>query len=415
MKLRDLPQRSGLLLLGIWPFLILGTILPGCQKKTESLPTNQKTKVEVAKPQVREISDVEEFNGRLEPSETVEIRPQVAGYLVRDDFPEGDEVEKGAILFQIDDRPYKQALLAAEARKEAADAALKLTNAELNRARILRTRDAISPEELDIRSANQAVSKADVSKATADLAKAQLDLDFTTLKAPISGRVSRKLVTKGNLVGPSQIADPLTTIVAQDPLQLYFSVDERTFLRYLRKTQGNTTKRDNLPILFRLEEERGFTHKALLNFSDNRIDSATGTLQLRADVINPKVNGKREFTPGMRARVRLVTDRPYQALLVREEAIVTDLRRKFLWVLRDGKAERVEVMLGNPAGGNLRDVVEGLKPDDVVVVRGIQRLRPGSPVEGMEVPMGETPSNPDTKNSGPTQSVESSGKTGGQP
>lgn len=142
-----------------------------------------------------------------------------------------------------------------------------------------------------------------------------------------------------------------------------------------------------MPIVFRLEEEREFKHKATLNFNDNRIDSATGTLQLRADVANPVVNGSRTFTAGMRARVRLVTDRPYQALLVREEAIVTDLRRKFLWVLRDGQAERVEVVLGNPAGNNLRDVVEGLRADDQVVVRGIQRLRPGVPVEATGVPM----------------------------
>lgn len=396
-----------------WVFLFSLSV-PGCQKKSEGIQASQKNRVDFAKPLVREISDVEEFNGRLEPSETVEIRPQVSGYLVKDEFPEGDEVENGAILFQIDDRPYKQALLSAEARKEAADAALKLTNAELNRARVLRTRDAISPEELEIRSANQAVSKADVSKAAADLAKAQLDLDFTTLKAPISGRISRKLVTKGNLVGPSQIAGPLTTIVSQDPLQLFFSIDERTFLRYLRRSQGNGTKRDSLPILFRLEEEREFTHKALLNFSDNRIDSATGTLQLRADVANPKVSGKRDFTPGMRARVRLVTDRPYQGLLVREEAIVTDLRRKFLWVLRDGKAERVEVMLGNPAGGNLRDVVEGLTAEDVVVVRGIQRLRPGSPVEGAEVPMAMASATGESGSPGKAGEEQKPARAGGQ-
>ena len=145
-----------------------------------------------------------------------------------------------------------------------------------------------------------------------------------------------------------------------------------------------------MPIVFRLEEERDFSHKAILNFNDNRIDSATGTLQLRADVANPVVKGNRVFTAGMRARVRLVTDRPYKALLVREDSVVTDLRRKFLWVLRDGKAERVEVQLGNPAGNNLRDVVEGLREDDQVVVRGIQRLRPGAPVEAVEVSM-DTP------------------------
>lgn len=368
-----------------------GLALAGCQKGQEEAAPAAKAKVEYANPLTREIADAIDFNGRLEPSQTVEIRPQVSGYLVKDDFNEGSEVKAGTELFKIDDRPFQRALEGALARKAAAEAALKLTDAELARARVLRVRDAISPEEVDIRSANQAVSKADVQKATADVAKCQLDLDFTSIKAPISGKVSRKLVTVGNLVGPSQVADPLTTLVSQDPLQLYFSVDERTLLRYQRRTQNQEKpSQENdagMPIVFRLEEEREFKHKATLNFNDNRIDSATGTLQLRADVANPVVNGSRTFTAGMRARVRLVTDRPYQALLVREEAIVTDLRRKFLWVLRDGKAERVEVVLGNPAGNNLRDVVEGLRADDQVVVRGIQRLRPGVPVEATGVPM----------------------------
>jgi multidrug efflux system membrane fusion protein len=388
---------------------VLGLVLTGCQKTTEVETAPTRTRVEIAKPLVRDITDAVDFNGRLEPSQTVEIRPQVSGYLVKDDFNEGNEVKAGTELFKIDDRPFLRALEGAQARKAAAEAALKLTDAELARARILRTRDAISPEEVDIRAANQAVSKADVQKANADVAKAQLDLDFTSIKAPINGKVSRKLVTTGNLVGPSQVAEPLTTIVSQDPLQLYFSVDERTLLRYQRRNQNqektSNEESNGMPIVFRLEEEREFRHKAILNFNDNRIDSATGTLQLRADVANPLVNGQRPFTAGMRTRVRVVTDRPYQALLVREEAIVTDLRRKFLWVLRDGKAERVEVMLGNSAGGNLRDVLEGLKPDDVVVVRGIQRLRPGAPVESAEVPMDQT-----EKAGNPTKQENKAGK-----
>ncbi len=397
---QQIPLLSAALLSG-WMFA-----LAGCQKSQDESPSVAKAKVEFAKPLTREIADSIDFNGRLEPSQTVEIRPQVSGYLVKDDFNEGSEVKAGAELFKIDDRPFQRALEGALARKAAAEAALKLTDAELARARILRVRDAISPEEVDIRSANQAVSKADVQKATADVAKAQLDLEFTSIKAPIAGKVSRKLVTVGNLVGPSQVAEPLTTLVSQDPLQLYFSVDERTLLRYQRRTQNQTRsaqeKDEGMPIVFRLEEEREFRHKATLNFNDNRIDSATGTLQLRADVSNPVVNGSRVFTAGMRARVRLVTDRPYQAMLVREEAIVTDLRRKFLWVLRDGKAERVEVVLGNPAGNNLRDVLEGLRADDQVVVRGIQRLRPGAPVEASEISMDTAP-------------AEQTGKAGKQP
>jgi len=369
----------------------LSIALSGCQQSREISQVPANARVEVAKPLVRQVTDSEEFNGRLEPAQTVDLRPQVSGYLVKDTFKEGFEVAAGTELFKIDDRPYQRALEGAMARKAAAEASLKLTDAELNRARILRVRDAISPEEVDIRAANQAVSKAEVQKTSADLAKAQLDLDFTSLKSPISGKVSRKLVTVGNLVGPTQIAEPLTTIVSQDPLHLYFAVDERTLLRYQRRIQTKAPEKDQsdagMPLVFRLEEERSFTHKALLTFNDNRLDSATGTLQLRADVANPEVNGHRIFTAGMRARVRIVTEQPYQSLLVREDAIVTDLRRKFLWVLRDGKAERVEVMLGNPAAENLRDIIEGIRPDDVVVIRGIQRLRPGAPVDAAEVSM----------------------------
>lgn len=371
---------------------IVACMLAGCSRPSPKVGQAGPRKVEVARPLQVDAADTVEFNGRLEASQIVEIRARVGGYLVKDEFPEGEEVKAGDLLFEIDPAPYQKALDAANAELRGAEAQLKLADAEYSRARLLLTRSAISPEEVDIRLGNQKVASAAVTSAKAKVERADLDLQYTRIRSPISGRVSRKLMTIGNLVSQGQ-ESVLTTVVAQDPAHLYFTVDERTYLRIDRRSRaraeaGESKGDGDMPFLFRLEEEREYRHKGVIDFIENRFDQATGTITVRGVVRNPARPGeRRRFIPGMRARVKIETDTQYRALVVNEEAILSDLRRRFVWVVREGKAERIEVKLGETVAPGMRDVIEGISKDDAVVVRGIQFLRPGMPIDIREIGM----------------------------
>lgn len=381
---------------------VLGLVSLGCGNppaETGSSPPPA-AQVEVALPLQREIASVEEFNGRLEATETVSLQARVQGYLIRDEIPEGAEVKAGDLLFEIDPRPFKTALDAASAQLVGAEASLKLANAELARARVLRGSAALSTEELEIRSGNQAVASADVGKARAAVEKAKLDLEYTQIRAPIAGRVSRKLVTKGNLIAPNLLNQPLTTLVAEEKMHIYFNADERSLLRYERRAQAkgqpsdtSTGKVRPIPIQFRLEEQQGFPFKGVIDFVDNRVDPDTGTIELRGIVDNPRgPTGRRTFIGGLRAKVRISDEEPFKALLISERSVFTDLRRKFVWVVDEkGGVQRKEVRLGTSPGEGLVDVVEGLSPSDRVVVRGLQRIRPGSTVKATLVEMPSFP------------------------
>ncbi len=372
-------------------FLAAG-LFTGCSRHSRETGETGSRKVEVARPLQVDAADTVEFNGRLEASQIVEIRARVGGYLVKDAFPEGEEVKAGDLLYEIDPAPYQKALDAANAEFRGAEAQLKLADAEYSRARLLLARTAISPEEVDIRLGNQKVASAAVTSAKAKVERADLDLQYTKIRSPISGRVSRKLMTLGNLVSQAQ-ESVLTTVVAQDPAHLYFTVDERTYLRATRRARARAAVNESkdegeMPFSFRLEEEREFRHKGVVDFIDNRFDQATGTIMARGVVPNPaKAGERRQFIPGMRARVKIETDTPYRALVVNEEAILSDLRRRFVWVVREGKAERREVKLGETVAPGMRDVIEGISKEDAVVVRGIQFLRPGMPVDVREIDM----------------------------
>ncbi len=379
----------------------LAFFLSGCQKSVTDLSTQPGgTRVEVALPLVREIRSQEEFNGHIEATETVEIQARVQGYLVKDQIPEGGEVKTGEVLFEIDPRPFRTVVDSTSAQLAGAEAQLKLANAELGRARVLRSTGALSPEELEVRGGNQAVATADVGKAKAALDKAKLDLEFTKIIAPIDGRLSKKYVTKGNLIAPGMGNQPLTTLVSESKVYVYFAADERALLRHERRQEavGTPTKpegsgkktRERLPAFeFRLEEQQGFPYSGEIDFVDNKVDSETGTIQIRGIVDNPKLaSGARRFIPGLRAKVRLKTGDSYPGLLITERAVVTDLRRKFVWVIDEkGLPQRREIKLGTAIGDGLVDVVEGLGPKDLVIVRGFQKVRPGRPVEPSNVEM----------------------------
>ena len=343
--------------------------------------------VSVAPVLQRDIAEWDEFSGRLEAVDQVEIRPRVSGYIKRVTFTEGREVQKGEVLFEIDPRPYQADLERAQAQLEQARTAAELATREVGRAQKLVNVQAISREEFDSRTSAEANGSAAVRAAEAAVETARLNLGWTVVRSPIAGRVSRAEVTAGNLVqaGPPT-ATLLTTVVSLDPIYLYFDSDEQTYLRYSGRAAaaGNRGWRDaRFPVYLGLANETGFPHEGRLDFVDNRIDPASGTIRTRAIFSNRD----RRFTPGLFARVKLVGSQKAPALLVRDAAIGTDQDRKFVLVL--GKGDSLEyrpVEIGRLSDG-LRIVRSGVAAGDKVVVTGLMRVRPGVKVTPTVVAM----------------------------
>lgn len=323
------------------------------------------------------------FTGRVSAVETVELRPRVSGYVQRVAYEEGQEVRKGDLLFAIDQRPYRAALDQAQAQLERARAEARLAQTQDKRAQSLVEAKAISREEFETRRSATAQGNAAVRAAEAAVAAARLDLQFTEVRAPINGRAGRAAVTEGNLAQAD--ATLLTTLVSQDPVFVYFETDEQTYLRYqdlARKGERNGSRN---PVRVGLANETGYPHAGTLDFVDNQVDPATGTIRARAVLRNPD----RAFTPGLFARVELEGSGEFRALMVDEKAVLTDQDRKYVYVLGAGnKAERRDVVLGASIDG-LRVVQSGLKPGDKVIVGGVQKVFfPGMPVTPKQVAMG---------------------------
>jgi multidrug efflux system membrane fusion protein len=343
--------------------------------------------VTVAEVPQREITESDEFTGRLEAVDQVEIRPRVSGYIKRVAFAEGTEVKKGDILFEIDPRPYRADLDRAEAELARARSAAALAASEVKRAGKLVDVQAISREEYDTRSSAEAQGGATVRGAEAAVETARLNLEWTRVRAPIAGRVSNALVTAGNLVqaGPPA-ATLLTTVVSLDPMYLYFDSDEQTYLRYANRarTSGGTNWRTaRLPVYLGLANESGFPHEGRLDFVDNQVDPRTGTIRTRAVFSNRS----RGLTPGLFARVKLVGTQKTNALLVRDAAIGTDQDRKFVLVVGPGDTLAYRPIVPGRLDEGLRIVNSGLKPGERVVVNGLMRVRPGMKVAPTVAPM----------------------------
>jgi RND family efflux transporter MFP subunit len=336
--------------------------------------------VTVAPAVQREVADWDEFTGHFEAVDAVEVRPRVSGFLQRVAFTEGAMVRKGDVLFTIDPRPYEAQVARAEAELERARTRSQLAAGELERAQRLVGTQAISREELDARSSDHAESGAAVRAAEAALRAARLDLEWTVVRAPISGRVGRAEVTPGNLVqaGPPT-ATRLTTIVSLDPIYVYFDADEQAYLKYLHALRGTGGARDagaGRPISIGLASDSGFPHQGRLDFVDNRVDPSAGTMRVRAVV----ANGARTFAPGLFARVRLVGGDRRPVTLVQDQAIGTDQNRRFVLVLKpDSSVEYRAITVGRLVDG-LRVAESGLKPGEEVVVNGLLRVRPGMKV-----------------------------------
>jgi RND family efflux transporter MFP subunit len=334
--------------------------------------------VTVSQPVQREITEWDEYSGRFDAAENVEVRARVSGHLTEVRFKDGQVVKRGDILFVLDERPFQRAL--EQARAELFAAATKVENANLDivRGKPLVERKIISDKEFDDRMSIVRNAEAAVKVAEAKVKSAELDLSFTTIAAPIAGRIGRTLVTAGNWVSAGGMVEAtlLTTIVSQDPIYVYFDISENNYIKYKRQSNrisGSPATDFGARVEVGLPDESRYPHEARLDFLDNHLGHDTGTLTARAVVANP--SGL--LSPGLFARVRVTGSAPYTALLVSDEAIGTDQTGKFVYVVgENGSVIRRDIVLG-PVQDGVRAVREGLAADDWVIVRGMQRVAPG--------------------------------------
>jgi membrane fusion protein, multidrug efflux system len=337
--------------------------------------------VSVAQVLSKPVQQWNEYTGRVSAIDTVELRARVSGYVQRVAYKEGQEVKQGDLMFLIDQRPYRMALANAQAQLDRARVAEQLAGMRDKNARLLVEAEAISREESDVRRTTHTQSAADIDAAEAVVANAKLQLEFTEVRAPVAGKTSRALVTAGNLAVADQTI--LTTVVPQDPMYVYFDVDENSYLRYGEQARDGGGTRAGTSVRVGLANEEGYPHAGTIDFFDNQINSAVGTIRVRA--VLP--NADRIFTPGLFVRVQFVSGRKENALLIDDKAVMTDQDRKYVYVVgKDNKVQRKDIVPGRMAEG-LRVIQSGLAPDDKIVVAGQQKIHPGVPVKSHEIPM----------------------------
>jgi RND family efflux transporter MFP subunit len=351
-------------------------LLAACQQQQAATPPPPPPQVTVSQPVARKVIEWDEYSGRLEAVESVEVRARVSGYLQSVQLTDGAAVKKGALLFVIDPRPYQAELDRAKAALEQANARLERTQKDFARAQQLVKSRAVSQEEVDTRSADQREAQEAVQAARATVEAVRLNVEFTQVKAPISGRISRQLVTEGNLItGGTGDATLLTTIVSLDPIYGYFEVDERAYLKYTRLWR-NGSREGKTSVSLGLANEQGFPHQGHLDFIDNQLDPNTGTMTGRAIFPNPDL----ALIPGLFARMRLPGSGRYEALLVPDEAIGSDQTQRFAFVVNDQDTVEYRKVDVGPMIDGLRVIRDGLKLEDRVIVNGMQRVRPGARV-----------------------------------
>jgi RND family efflux transporter MFP subunit len=366
----------------LWRLSLVGLVflLAACQQQ-QAAPPPPPPKVTVSRPVVREVVEWDEHTGRLEAVESVDVRARVSGYLQSVHFTDGAMVKKGSLLFVIDPRPYQAELNRAKATLEQAIAQYQRTLKDFARAQQLVKSRAMSQEEVDTRASNQRQAEEAVQAARAAVDMARLNVEFTQVRAPISGRISRELATVGNLIsGGTADSTLLTRIVSLDHIYGYFEVDERSYLHYSRLWRDRNrpgSRQENIPVDLGLADETGFSHQGQLDFVDNRLDPNTGTMTGRAIFPNPDLT----LVPGLFARLRLPASNPYKALLLPDGAIGSDQTRRFAFVVNDQHtAEYRQVDLG-PIIDGLRVIRRGLKPEEWVIVTGVQWVRAGAKVD----------------------------------
>jgi len=369
--------------------LALATLVAGCgdnasqQKQGGAPPAPQVT---VAKPTQRTVSDYDEYVGRFAAVDSVEVRARVSGYLDSVDFKDGQMVKQGDLLFTIDKRPFQTALDQSRANRQLAQSNLTYTESDLKRAQQLVAEKTVTEQVFEQRSQAFRNAQASVAAASAAVRQAELDMQFTELRAPIDGRIGDRRVSPGNLVtgGTSGNTTLLATIVSQDPIHFEFTFDEASYLRYERMAKEGADVASRGPgvnVSLKLIDEKDFSHEGRMDFVDNAIDRSTGTIRGRALFKNPNA----VFTPGMFARVRVPASPPYQALLVPDTALGTEQARRFVLVVgADNMVAIKYVTVGDLVDGGLRVIKEGLSADDRVIVDGLMRARAGIKVTPQE-------------------------------
>ena len=338
-----------------------------------------KHKVTVSHPQMGTVTNWDEYPGHLEAVEMVDIRPRVAGYIDSIHFQDGAEVKAGDLLFVIDPRPYQAELDQAAARRKQAETHLELAQSDFTRVEGLKGTKAISAEEYDTRHNAVREAEAALAAAKASEATARLNLEYTQLKAPVSGKIGRRLLTVGNFVqlqGNGGSATVLATLVSLDPIYAYFDVEEDAYHQYRQSATAAEAEGSALPCELQLVGEHGFVHRGKLDFFDNQVNPQTGTIRLRAVF----ENGDRTLVPGMFANLRVLAGPPHQALLIPDVAVQSDQGYKFVYLANgEDKVEARYIDIGR-AHGPMREVLKGLTPEDRVIVNGLIMLRPGATV-----------------------------------
>ncbi len=333
--------------------------------------------VTVAKPVVKDIVERTDFIGRFEALDQVDVRARVSGYLDKVHFQDGTFVKAGDLLFTIDPRPYRNALEQAQSAVTSSQVRLEFAQSDLDRAEQLRRTGNITDQLYDQRRQAFLTAKAELDRAQAALRQAQLDVEFTQIRSPLSGRISRKLVSEGNLINANETI--LTNVLSLDPIQFYFDVDERSYLAYSRQAKGGTKTSANgetNEVLLTLTDERLGQRKGLLDFVDNRLDAASGTIRLRAVFENKDLF----LTPGLFGRVTIGASDPYQGILLPDEAIGSDQDRRVVYVVGENNIVNLKPVRIGPRIDGYRVIRDGLTGNETVVVNGLVRVRPGAPV-----------------------------------
>jgi multidrug efflux system membrane fusion protein len=376
--------------------IALASLLAGCgesQKQAAPPPP----KVTVAKPIKRTIVDQDEYVGRFVPVDVVEVRARVSGYLDQIHFTDGQIVKQGDLLFTIDKRPYQNALDQARANLETAKSNLVFTQSDLARGQQLVRERTISEQIYEQRAQAFRNAQASVAANEAMVRQAELDLEYTELKAPITGRIGDRRVTQGNLVmgGTGGSTTLLATIVSLDPIRFEFTFDEASLLRYQRLASGTgeVAGLGGTSVRLKLLDETDFVHSGRMDFVDNVIDRASGTIRGRAQLSNP--DGL--FTPGMFARVQVPASAPYQALMIPDAAIGSEQARKFVYLVDQDNVARMRYVTPGQMVDDLRVIKDGLSEGDRVVINGLMRVRQGQKVTPEEQPASPQASVPPAK------------------